>query len=262
MRWLSLKWLAPQGGGEPAAGRCPAAEEEPLLREVARHAEALLAPVFTERFDDEVFLAGGAFKPVLNPGHPVRDLDLWVRDRKVRERLRAHLVERCGAEVVHDFHPYCIKFRAAGGEELEVTYQNVKDRPIADVLYGFDLAPVSIAACYRGGEVTSAVVTEEARRAIERREALFNRTYLEKLEAARNPDVLQALDRLTRLSEELGYAVPEDEVERLWEIYEGIYDRGEQQACVDTYLKTTVDYKGRCDLRLLQRASAAEVLGS
>ena len=56
------------------------------------------------------------------------------------------------------------------------------------------------------------------------------------------------------------FELARDVRERLWSLYENEYTEEEQQACIDTYLAATVDYKGRCNLDVLRRAS--EVTGA
>lgn len=227
-----------------------------LGRRVKAHAGELLRSVLTKPFPGELFLAGGAFKPLLNPGNAVRDLDIWVRDRRQRGRLRDHLVA-CGAEVVHDFHPYCIKFQC-GERQLEVTYQNVKDRPIGEVVEGFDIACCAIAATYSNGRVTDSYVSPRALRSVEEGRVMLTKGYVDRLRERRSPDVLQSIDRVSSFADEVGFELPEELSERLWGVYENEYTEEEQQACVDTYLSTTVDYKGRVDLDVLRRANREE----
>ncbi|MFT4546728.1 MAG: hypothetical protein ACI9MB_000672 [Verrucomicrobiales bacterium] len=224
-----------------------------LRRAVKLHAAKLLAPIFDQPFADEVFLAGGAFKPLLKRGHLVRDLDLWVRNRKVRERLCAHLIAG-GAELVHDFRPYCIKF-SKRNVEIEITYQNVKGS-MMEVLAGFDIAACSVAATYQDGAVTDCLITARAERSFLEREIFLNEGYIARLEARRSPDVLQSIDRIGQFAEDFDLDLPTELCERLWGVYENVYTIDEREACLGTYLKTTVDYKGRCDLSLLKRASA------
>lgn len=111
MSWLKMISFGSRtsGGGDPGPLR-----GGNLRRAVRRQAAVLLKPIFDRPFADEVFLAGGAFKPLLKPGYPVRDLDLWVHDRKARERLCARLVEE-GAELIQDFKPYCLNLKTAMG---------------------------------------------------------------------------------------------------------------------------------------------------
>ena len=238
-----------------------------LERAVAEQAHRLLEPAIGADFEDEVFLAGGAFKPVLMEGQAVRDLDLWVRDRRTRERLVEHLVAN-GAELVHDFHPYCLKFEHAGAE-IEVTYQNVKQRPISWVLERFDIAALSIAATYRSGRVTEVTVLPAAVRSFAEGRLYLNEGYIDSLEERRSPDVLQSIDRISRFSERFDMHIPDELCEEFWAVYETIYTREERRACLETYLRTTVEYKGRCDLDLLRRANRGaaadpelEMLGS
>lgn len=238
-----------------------------MERAAAAHAQALLRPVIGAGFEDEVFLAGGAFKPVLKPGHPVRDLDLWVRDRRARERLVEHLLAN-GCELVHDFHPYCLKLEH-GGTEIEVTYQNVKARPISWVLERFDIAALSIAATYRSGRVIGVTALPAAVRSFAEGRLYLNEGYIDSLEERRSPDVLQSIDRISRFAEAFDMVIPDELCEEFWAVYETVYTREEREACRETYLRTTVGYKGRCDLGLLRRASGGravpaepELLGS
>lgn len=222
-----------------------------LRRALRKHTARLLRPIFDRPFADEVFLAGGAFKPLLKPGYPVRDLDLWVRNRKVRERLCTHLIDG-GAKLVHDFKPYCLKF-TKGDAELEVTYQNVKGS-ILDVLEGFDIAACSVAATYQNGVVTDTAITPRAERSFAERAVFLNEGYIARLETRRSPDVLQSIDRIGQFAEALDMEWPFELCERLWRVYEKVYTKDDREACVETYLTTTVGYKGRCNLDLLQRA--------
>ncbi len=230
-----------------------------LPRLVRGHAATLLEEVLSQPFSGELFLAGGAFKPLLNPEQDVRDLDLWVRDRRSRERLLSHLVA-CGAEVVRDFHPYCIKL-LHGEREIELTYQNVKGRPIGEVVEGFDIACCAIAATYRDGKITDSYISPRALRSAEERQVMLTKGYIDRLLEERPPDILQSIDRLSCFAEEVGFDLPEEVSERLWKVYEEDYDEDEQRACMDTYLSTTVEYKGRVDLSVLRRATRKAGVG-
>lgn len=240
----------PPGRVVPPGGRGGAA----LPKRAKGHAERLLKSVLSAPFPGELFLAGGAFKPLLNPERPVRDLDIWVRDRKQRERLCEHLVG-CGAEMVHDFHPYCIKFQL-GGQQLEVTYQNVKNRPIGEIVEGFDIACCAIAATCSNGRVTDVYVSSQAMLSVDEQQVMLTEGYIERLRRERSPDVLRSLDRLACFADEIGFEVSDEVREQLWGVYEEDYTAEEQRACVDTYLSTTVDYKGQVDFGVLRRAAA------
>ena len=255
MAWPRIRDVIGQRPSPPAAELSTGRFSTRTLRKAAvAHASQLFSSVMPVPFQGEIFLAGGAFKPLIKEGHAVRDLDLWVRDRRVRERLCDHLV-RCGATLVRDFRPYCILLRA-GAMDIEVTYQNVKDRPISEILEGFDLAPCGIAATYVDGQVTQATITPAAIKSLRDGEVLINKPFLRRLETKRTPDVLQGLDRVARFASEMGMAVPEEQRQRLWAIYEELFTHEERQACVDTYMKATVEYKGHCDVPMLQRASS------
>ena len=87
---------------------------------------------------------------------------------------------------------------------------------------------------------------------------MLTKGYVDRLRERRSPDVLQSIDRVSSFADEVGFELPEELSERLWGVYENEYTEEEQQACVDTYLSTTVDYKGRVDLDVLRRANREE----
>lgn len=140
-----------------------------------------------------------------------------------------------------------------GDAEIEVTYQNAKNS-IEDVLKGFDIAALSVATTYQDGRVTGCTITTQAERSFAERVVYLNEGYIERLKTKCNPDVLQSIDRIKRFAPALDMELPDGLCERLWAVYEDVYASEEREACVETYLKTTVEYKGRGDLELLQRA--------
>lgn len=259
MRWIRSKNIPEQGAEAAQAPRLTGGRRK-IERLVRAHAEQLLKPVFRTPFADDVFLAGGAFKPLINPARSVRDLDLWVRDRRARERLVDYL-QLNGAVLVEDFHPYCLRFVHSAGE-IEVTYQNVKDNTIDYVLKDFDIAPCAIGANYRDGRIISATVSDTTLRSLNDGRVLLTDEYLKSREEKRGPDLLQSIDRIGRFADETGFDIDTDQVEDLWHLYDNVYSEDERQACVDTYLSTTVEYKGRCNLELLQRANARAAVAS
>ena len=221
-------------------------------RRVRAHAKRVFASLFPQGFDGEVFLCGGAFKPLLKPGLPVQDYDLWVRNRKGREKLCAAL-EKSGAHLIRDFHPFCIKFRH-DGQLVEITYHNVNNGTLHDVVNTFDLSICGIGARYLNGEVVDVHVSDECWHAIRTRSVTVLDSYFIFLLLQKAPSLVRTLHRMGHQAAELGYRVDLDHEHRLWELYWSDFTEEERRAAVDLYFDTMVDYKGQHDERLMRRA--------
>jgi len=222
---------------------------------VRRHARELLGFLSEGiAYPGEVFLCGGAYKAMLRGNREVNDLDLWVRNRKERERLSADLLAR-GGRLLRDFHPYCLLFEV-GGQKVEITYQNVNARPIAEIVGGFDIAGCAIAATYRNGLITDSYFSELAADAARRATACLERGYLDRLRRERLPTVLRSIDRLGCFAEDVGYRVMESDLRALWDIFRDDFTLAERRKCVAVYLQTTAGYKGSHNERLVEEASA------
>jgi hypothetical protein len=221
-------------------------------RRVRSHAQRIFASLFPEGYDGEVFLCGGAFKPLLKKGLPVHDYDLWVRTRKDREKLCAAL-EKSGAHLIRDFHPYCIKFKH-DGQLVEITYHNVKDGGLKDVLNTFDLSLCSIGARYVNGKVVEAHVSDECWHAIRTRNVMVQQSYFLFLALQKAPSIVRTLHRMGHQAAELGFRVDLNHEHLLWDLYRTQFTDEERQAAIDLYFDTMVDYKGQHDERLVRRA--------
>lgn len=123
-----------------------------FMSEVLTHAEHLFTDLFPNGYDGQVFLCGGAFKPLLKENLAIADIDLFVRTQQDREKLRAALLAQ-GAVLVQDFPPNCIKFWLRG-QVVEVAYHDVKSGSLDDLLSIFDLALCGIGSLYAIGCVT------------------------------------------------------------------------------------------------------------
>jgi hypothetical protein len=233
----------------------PYSETTINLGQVRRHAAKLLNFLsHGSVYGGEVFLCGGAFKSIINPKLQICDLDLWVRDRKAREHLTRDLLNR-GAKLITDFHPYCMLFDLDGAA-IEITYHNVKQRHISEIVQGFDLAGCAIAAHYTNGKITDAFISRGAANSIETQTTRLEGGYLQRLRSERLPTILRSIDRLGRFATDLHFDLHQPDIDALWDIYFKDYDADERQRCIDIYLETTSDYKGRCDLELLKTAYA------
>lgn len=228
-----------------------------FLHRVRSRAHQLFAFLFPRGFDGEVFICGGAFKPLLRKGLVMHDLDLWVRDRKQRARLCHALLER-GAVLLQDFHPYCMKFRLEG-QVIEITYHNVKDGTLADVLNTFDIALCAMGARFVAGRLEEVHVTEESWQSIRAKEVRLLDSYFCFIGLQKPASLLRSLHRMGQKAAELGYQVNTDHEHRLWDIYWHDYTEEERRQAMDLYFDTMVAYKGQHDERIVHRASVAYV---
>ena len=220
---------------------------------IRRHAQRVFDSLFPKGYEGEVFLCGGAFKPLLKKGLPINDLDLWVRNRKERQKLCAAL-STGGAHLIHDFHPFCMKFRH-DGQLVEITYHNVKDGALSDVVNTFDLSVCGVGARYANGKVVETFVSDECWRAIRSRQVTVMDSYLCYLLLQNPPSLLRSLHRMGQQAAELGYRVNEEQEHHLWDLYWRQYTEDERRAAMDLYFDTVVSYKGQSNERLVRRAS-------
>lgn len=226
---------------------------------VRLHAQRVFGEVLGPDFAGEAFLCGGAFKPLLKRGLPINDFDFWVRDRKSREKLGAHLLAR-GATVARDFHPYCLKLRL-DGRLIEITYHNVKDGGLTDVVNTFDLSICAMGARYANGRVEEVHVSDECWQAIKRRTVQVLPSYLVALQALRTPSIVRTLHRMGQKAAELDFDVDLAHEHLLWEIFWKDFSEEERRAAMDLYFETMVSYKGQTDERLLRRATVGYAPG-
>jgi hypothetical protein len=224
-----------------------------FLHRVRRHAQRIFQFLFPEGYQGEIFLCGGAFEPLLKKGLHLQDLDLWVRDRKERQTLCNALIDR-GAILLHDFHPYCLKFRLEG-QIIEITYHNVKDGTLEDVVSTFDISLSAIGVRLENGAVQEAHIDDECWHAIRKGEVSVMDAYFCFIDMMKAPCLLRTLHRMGQKAAELHLSVNVDHEHRLWEIYWHDYCEEERRAAMDLYFDTMVAYKGQHDPRLVHRAT-------
>lgn len=218
-----------------------------------RHARKVFAFLFPQGFDGEVFLCGGAFTPLLKKGLHVHDLDLWVRNQQEREKLCAALLDR-GAVLLQDFKPFCLKFRLEG-QIIEVSYHNVEDASLSDVLHTFDLAISGMGARFNHGRVVETVTHDECWHSVKRHELSVMESYRCLLILGKTPCLLRTLHRMGQKAAELGYKVDTGDEQRLWDIYWRDYSEDERRVAMDLYFDTMVAYKGQHNDHLVHRAT-------
>ena len=224
-----------------------------LKNRIRNHARRVFDSLFPKGYAGEVFLCGGAFKPLLKKSLPIHDLDLWVRNRKERERLCAALTAG-GAHLIHDFHPFCMKFRH-DGQLVEITYHNVNDGALSDVVSTFDLSLCGMGALYVDGKVVDVFLSDECWHAIKWRQITVMDSYLCYLLLQNPPSLLRSLHRMGQQAAELGYRVDEEQEHRLWDLYWRHYSEDARRAAMDLYFETVVAYKGQQNDHIVRRAS-------
>jgi hypothetical protein len=224
---------------------------------VRLHARRVFDQVLGGTYDGEVFLCGGAFKPLLKRKAPINHLDLWVRDRKERENLTRFLLAR-GAVLARESHPYCLKLRL-DGRLIEISYHNVKDGELADVLNTFDLAICGIGARYKWGRVLEVHVAEECWGSVRRRTVQVLSSYLCAVQELRAPCIIRTLHRMGQEASELDFDVDVAHEHLLWDTFWNQFSEEERRAAMELYFETTVSFKGTAEDRLLRRAMSGYV---
>lgn len=223
---------------------------------VRLHARRVFTQLLGDTFDGEVFLCGGAFKPLLKRKAPINHLDLWVRDRKQREHLTGFLLAR-GAVLARESHPYCLKLRLDGCL-IEISYHNVKDGELADVLNTFDLAICGIGARYKWGRVLEVHVADECWSSLRRRTVQVLSSYLCAVQELRAPSIIRTLHRMGQEASELDFDVDVAHEHLLWDTFWNQFSEEERRAAMELYFETTVSFKGACDERLVRRAMSGD----
>lgn len=219
---------------------------------VRLHALRVFEEVLGRSYDGEVFLCGGAFKPLLKRKLPINDLDLWVRDRKEREALTRHLLSR-GAVLARDFHPYSLKLRM-NGRLIEITYHNVRDGQLPDILNTFDLAICGIGARFDKGRVAEVHVAEECWQSVRSRTVRVLPSYFCAVQELRSPSVIRTLHRIGQQASELDYDVDVTHEHLLWDTFWNQFSESERRTAMELYFETMVSHKGGTDEKLVRRA--------
>jgi hypothetical protein len=219
------------------------------------HAQRLCHFLFPEGYDGEFFLCGGAFKPLIRKELLINDLDLWVRNRAEREKLCAALLDR-GATMLRDFHPYCMKLRL-DGQIVEITYHNVEDGRLEDILNTFDLAICGMGARYHRGEIAEICLSDECWETLQQREMHVLESYFCLLLEQKHPSLLRTLHRMGQAANELDYEVHLESERRLWDLFWNTYSEEERQRSRDLYFATMVPHQPPHQEHLVRRAASS-----
>ncbi|TLD68186.1 hypothetical protein FEM03_24035 [Phragmitibacter flavus] len=219
------------------------------------HAQRLGRFLFPNGYEGEFFLCGGAFKPLIRKELLINDLDLWVRNRVEREKLCAALIAR-GATLLRDFHPYCMKLRL-DGQIVEITYHNVEDGNLQDILNTFDLAICGLGARYHNGQIDEICISNECWDTLQHREMHVLESYYCLLLEQKHPSLLRTLHRMGQTANELQYEVHLESEHRLWDLYWNTYTEEERQRSRDLYFATIVTHQTHHHQEHLVRRAAA-----
>lgn len=215
-------------------------------------AERVFGDLFPDGYPGEVLLCGGAFKPILQRGLSIADLDLWVRDAEAREQLCSALVG-LGAVLLEDFRPYCIKFELRG-RVIEVAYGDAASGRLQDVTDQFDLALCAVGARYVHGHVTEVFASAECSQAIRDRKVMVQESCFHLLRTCKVSRLLSALHRMKQQAAQFGYEVDADHERLLWHLYWEVFTEAEREAAREFYLEAVCRYKGQRDEGLIRRA--------
>lgn len=224
-----------------------------LLLRQRQHAQRICQFLFPHGFEGEFFLCGGAFKPILRRNLPINDLDIWVRDRHSRERFCEALIQR-GAVLLRDFHPYCIKFRL-DAQIVEVTYHNVHQGGLHDILNTFDLAINGMGAHYQNGQVIEVCLIDDCWQSLYHRTIHVLEPYFEHLKHHHDASLLRTLHRLGQAANELELDVHSDSEHRLWHLFWNHYSEEERRRARDLYFSTMVTHQNDNHDHLIRRSA-------
>lgn len=154
------------------------------------------------------FLAGGAFKTLLS-GRPPRDLDLWAPSQSDRDALLRVLAER-GAKPLPRGR-YNQAFELAG-RVIEVP-DKVEPSTLDERLERFDIGLSAVGVEHGADGSWRACIHPLAVESVRRREVLLLKPLVNWKHC------LMTLERMRRYANELGYAIPPDEEDEVWNVF-------------------------------------------
>lgn len=188
-------------------------------------AQKYLEPILGKHPEGWFFLAGGAFKSLLH-GRPPRDLDLWPATPADRERLAAQFTRR-GAVLSSDNPPYQTSYTLSG-QLIELAH-DASVASLPEWMRRCDLALSAIGVEHRDGGWRGGI-HPLALESIRRGEVLLL------MPLANWKYALATLDRLYRYGAELGFSIPGNAEQAIWNTYER-QTREEQRKMITRYLR-------------------------
>ena len=225
------------------------------LNRIRGYAQSLLKDFLPSEYEGEVFLCGGAFKPLLNKRLPHPEMDLWVRSAEDREALCLAL-HGAGGHLIENLYPHCLKFRLEG-LRCEVHYHDVGEGSLAALLGVFDLALCGVGVRWQQGQVEEAEISDACWRALCRRQVMVMDHYLDQIALQKAPCLLRIIHRMGQQATDLEFTVDQNHEQRLWDMYWNHYTEEERQAALDLYFSTVVAHRGQHDEHLMRLVATA-----
>lgn len=155
------------------------------------------------------FLAGGAFKSLLT-GQAPRDLDIWTPSMRDRDLVIRALLER-GAQRLEE-RPFADAFKVAE-RTVEVPHK-VEPTTLKERLERFDIGLSAVGVEHRADGSWAVLVHPLAEESVRRQEVLLLKPLVNWKYA------LVTLERMRRYAAELGFIVPPQEEEEIWQAFE------------------------------------------
>lgn len=223
-----------------------------LKRKALDHARTLLGTISPRPFPGDLYLAGGVFKSILTEGVEVRDVDIWVKNRAAREAA-AEWLQVAGFALEKDFHPYCRVFRRQE-QVIEITYENLKEGGIHEVLESFDLGPCQIAARVSNGRADDLYATPDFWESTSSRTIKVARGYWHGLKVGHSPKLLLTLHRLGNWGDSLGWQRDHGQITAMWRMFIEEYSPAEARLALALAEEIIGGFKGEPDAPILERA--------
>jgi hypothetical protein len=184
-----------------------------------------------DRYDGEVFIAGGVFKPLLSSTARWNDIDLWVRDNAARAKFDCHL-RSAGFVLKRDFKPFCRAYEK-DDTSVEITYHNLKTAGAARIFRDFDLSPSRIGARIENGEVKEVEIATDFWESLERKVVRFSPRRMRKLREEHLSQILHNLHRLAAWAENLGWKADKSQEAELWDLFENRYPPSAKKEAIE-----------------------------
>ncbi len=223
-----------------------------LKKRALEHAGRLLGAVSDIPHPGDIYLAGGAFKPLMGSSKPVRDLDLWVKNRWAREAAAAWLLDS-GFILERDFQPYCQVFRK-DGQVVELTYQNLKEGGIQDVIEFFDLGTSQIAVKVTNGRACEIFTTPDFWESQQSRIVRISRSHWHRLGNEHSPTMVLSLHRMESCAAELGWDYDRSQQDEMWRMLAEDYTVEEATGALALADEILGEYKNHSEAPSLVRA--------
>jgi broad specificity phosphatase PhoE len=180
-------------------------EEVDVLELARREIAATVGLDMSARF----FLAGGAFKTLLT-GHPPKDLDLWAPSSRDRDAVISALLSR-GARRIEG-RKFSDAFEI--GERIVDVARKTEPAILEERLARFDLGLSAVGVEHIPGGRWRTFIHPRARLSVEKRQVLLMKPLVNWKFA------LTTLERARRYARELGFALPAEEIDEIWRVFD------------------------------------------